>query len=38
MIIEWFEAGANKVDLEKDGLEDRLVTLHTKWINEARNS
>jgi nucleoside-diphosphate-sugar epimerase len=38
MIIDWIEKEANKVDLEKDMLEDRLVELHTKWINDARNS
>ncbi len=31
IMVAWFEKEANRVDQEKDALEDRLVELHTDW-------
>ena len=37
MMIDWFEREANRIDLEKDAFEDRLVTLHASWKEQMRN-
>lgn len=36
-LIEWFEQEANRVDPEKDALEDRLVVLHSEWKQQIRS-
>ncbi len=33
-ILEWFEKEADKVDPEKDELEDRLVAAYDKWVGD----
>jgi nucleoside-diphosphate-sugar epimerase len=36
MMVDWFEREANRVDPEKDALEDRLVELHSRWKTEMK--
>jgi nucleoside-diphosphate-sugar epimerase len=36
MMVDWFEREANRVDPEKEALEDRLVALHTSWKEQMR--
>ncbi|WP_165972283.1 NAD-dependent epimerase/dehydratase family protein [Paenibacillus piri] len=31
MMLDWYEAEADKVDADKDALEDRLADLHAQW-------
>ena len=37
IILEWFESQGNKVDPEKDILEDRLVSLYNHWGDQMKN-
>ena len=37
IILEWFESQGNKVDPEKDILEDRLVSLYNHWADQMKN-